>query len=325
MAQLKFWQAINHALRAEMARDPRVVIFGEDVGKIGGPFGASRGLLEAFGPQRVRDTPISEAAIVGVGLGAALNGLRPVAEVMFMDFVTLAMDQLVNQSAKMAYMSGGKMSVPLVVRTLCGAGRGTGPQHGQSLEAWLAHVPGLKVVWPSCPTDAKGLLQAAIRDDDPVVFVESLNLWNTREEVPDGDCALPIGKGVVRRAGRDVTVVAWGSAVPRALTAATDLARRGIEAEVLDLRSLSPLDEELVLGSLSRTGRLVVVHDAVAPFGPGAEIAALAASKGFAALKAPVVRVTAPFSPVPFAPELERVYFPQPEAIAGAVTALLAG
>lgn len=252
-----------------------------------------------------------------------MTGLRPVAEVMFFDFVTLAMDQLVNQAAKISYMSGGKFHAPMVIRTLCGAGRGTGPQHGQSLEVWLSHVPGLKVVWPATPEDAKGLLKAAIRDDDPVVVVESLGLWGQRGEVPDGDHVLPIGQGVTRREGEDATVVAWGSAVGRALEATEQLSEEGIEAEVLDLRTLSPLDEDLILSSLRRTGRLAVVHDAVAPFGAGAEVAAIAASAGFGALKAPVARVTPPFAPVPFTPNLEQAYFPQPDDVKDAVRDLV--
>lgn len=322
MAHVKYWQAVNMTLREELERDESVCLFGEDVA-YGGPFGASRNLADEFGPLRVRDTPISEAAIVGAALGAAMTGLRPVVEVMFFDFVTLAMDQLVNQAAKISYMSGGKFHAPMVIRTLCGAGRGTGPQHGQSLEGWLGHVPGLKVVWPSSPEDAKGLLKAAIRDDDPVVVVESLGLWGKRGEVPDGDYLVPIGQGATRRKGEDVTVVAWGSVVNRVLEAVDQLADEGIDAEVLDLRTLSPIDKELILSSLRRTGRLMVVHDAVAPFGTGAEVAAIAATAGFGALKAPVTRVTPPFAPVPFTPNLEQAYFPQVEDVKDAVRNLV--
>lgn len=308
-----------------MQRDSAVCLIGEDVGEAGGPFGASRGLRAEFGPWRVRDTPICESAITGIALGAAMNGLRPVAEVMFVDFLTLAMDQLVNQAAKIRYMSGGKLAAPLVIRTLCSAGRQTGPQHGQSLEAWVSHVPGLRVVWPATPADAKGLLKAAIRTDDPVVVIESLALWNTAGPVPDGEHLVPIGAGEIKRPGRDVTVVAIGGAVPRALAAAETLAADGIEVEILDPRTLSPLDEGLLLESLRRTGRLVVVHDAVGPYGAGAEIAAVAAGKGFRHLKAPIVRVTAPFAPVPFPPWLEQAYFPQPDGIAAAVRGVLSG
>lgn len=322
MAKLKYWQAVNAALREEMERDPSVCIVGEDVA-YGGPFGATKDLEEQFGSLRVRNTPISEAGFVGAALGAAMTGMRPVVEVMFFDFVTLVMDQLVNQAAKISYMSGGKFQAPMVIRTLSGAGRGTGPQHGQNLEGWLAHVPGLKVVWSSTPEDAKGLLKSAIRDDDPVVVVESLGLWGQRGEVPDEDRLVPIGLGAIRREGEDATVVAWGSTVRRALEAAEQLSEEGIEAEVLDLRTLSPIDEALILSSLRKTGRLVIVHDAVAPFGPGAEVATIAASAGFGSLKAPVTRVAPPFAPVPFTPNLEQAYFPQPEDVRAAVSNLV--
>lgn len=326
MAELKYWQAVNTALRTEMARDPSVVVFGEDVGKPGGPFGATRGLRDEFGAARVRDTPISEAAIVGAAVGAAMTGLRPVVEVMFFDFVTLAMDQLANQAAKMRYMSAGAYTVPLVVRTMCGAGRGSGPQHSQLFEAWLAAVPGLRVVFPSTPREAKTLLQAAIRADDPVVVVESSRLWGVRGEVPDTEPdAADLATARIARAGTDLTLVAWGWALTRALAAAEELAGRGVEAEVLDLRSLCPVDDELILASLARTGRLMVVHDATEPFGPGAEIAALAATRGFASLTAPVVRVTPPFAPAPFPAHLEAAYYPQPAAIVDAATTLVGG
>lgn len=325
MTSLKYSQAVTASLSEEMERDPTVCLFGEDVAAAGSMFGATRGLLDRFGPLRVRDTPISEAAIVGLALGAAMTGLRPVVEIMFMDFITLAMDQLVNQAAKVHHMSGGRFRAPMVVRTLCAAGRQTGPQHGQSLEAWAAHVPGLKVVCPATPADVRGLLKAAIRDDDPVLFVESLALWGLRGEVPDGDVVIPIGTGEVVRPGRDVTIVSWGPALHRCLKAAVRLASDGVQAEVVNLRSISPLDTDLILESLSRSGRLVVVHDAVEPFGAGAEVAAIAAGPGFRFLKAPVERVTPPFSPVPFSPELERIYFPNPEAVAAAARRSLAG
>lgn len=323
MSQVKYWKAVNAALHEEMERDERVCLWGEDVGTAGGAFAASTGLQERFGGLRVRDTPISEEIIVGAAAGAAMAGLRPVVEVMFLDFIALAMDQLVNQAAKMRYMSAGALSVPMVVRCLVGSGRGAGPQHGQNLEAWLAHVPGLKVVWPSTPADAKGLLKAAIRDDDPVVVIENLALWGSRGEVPDGDHVTPIGSAVVRREGTDATLVSWGSCAHRCMAAAETLAHRGVSVEVVELRSLNPIDTTTVLASLERTGRLVVAHDAVAPLGVGAELAALAAGRGFAFLRAPVVRVTPPFAPVPFPNDLERAYFPQAEAIADGVTQVL--
>ena len=325
MSELKFWQAVNAALGEELERDPRVVMFGEDVGKAGGPFGASRGLRDRFGESRVRDTPIAESSITSVAVGAAMSGLRPVVEIMFFDFVTLAMDQLVNQAAKMRYMSGGKLSVPMTVLTFAGSGRGSGPQHSQSLEAWLAHVPGLAVVYPSNPADAKGLLKTAIRSDDPVVFIESSRLWTTRGEVPDGaDHLVPIGKATIARPGSDVTLVSWGWAAARTLEASTILADAGIDAEVIDLRTISPLDEAAILESVGRTGRLVVVHDAAGPFGPGAEIAALVAEHAFDALRAPVARVAAPFAPAPFANQLEHAYYATPERIAATAAAVVA-
>lgn len=319
MTVRKYWQAVNDALREELERDDSVVVFGEDVGKPGGPFGATRGLRDAFGPDRVRDTPISEAAIVGAAVGAAMTGLRPVVEIMYFDFITLAMDQLVNQAAKVRYMSAGSLSVPMVVRVFCGAGRGSGPQHSQSLEAWLAHVPGLQVVAPGDPADAKGLLKSAIRAPDPVVVLDSSRLWTQRGEIPDGEVLTPIGSARVARPGSDVTLVAWSWALTRTLAAAEQLDEVGVSAEVVDLRSLSPLDEELVLESLRRTGRIVIVHDAVGPYGPGAEIAALAAGPGFAFLRSSVVRLTPPFAPAPFPTHLELAYYVQPDEIVAAV------
>jgi pyruvate/2-oxoglutarate/acetoin dehydrogenase E1 component len=322
MAQIKYWKAINEAIAEEMDRDEKVVLVGEDVGKPGGTYVATKGLYDRFGALRVRDTPISESTLIGLGTGAAMTGLRPIVEIMFFDFLTLAADQLVNHAAKVSSVSGGEFRVPLVMRTVCGAGKNAGPQHGQSLEAWVAHIPGLKVVWPSNPADMKGLLKSAVRDSNPVVVIESLSLWATKGEVPDGEHLVPIGKASVPCEGTDVTVVSWGGTVPRAIGAADVAGRQhGLSAEVIDLRSLNPLDEETILASLDKTGRLVIVHDAVRPYGAGAEIAALAASKGFDALKAPVRRVTPPFAHVPFPPDLERAYYPQIEDIVGAIRA----
>jgi len=316
---LKYREAIAAAIAEEMERDPAVIVFGEDVAAAGGTFLATRGLLERFGPARVRDTPISEGALVGAAIGAAMTGLRPIVEIMFLDFLTLASDQLVNHAAKVASVSDGAFAAPLVMRTIDGAARAAGPQHGQSLEAWVAHVPGLKVVMPSTPADAKGLLKAAVRDPGPVVVIESLAVWGLKGEVPEGDHVVPIGEARVARAGDDVTIVSWGAAVHRALAAAELLAGEGVSAEVVDLRTLSPLDRGAILRSLERTGRLVVVHDAVGPFGAGAEVAAIAASEGFGSLRAPVRRVTAPFAPVPLGAALEAAYYPQAEGIAEAV------
>jgi pyruvate/2-oxoglutarate/acetoin dehydrogenase E1 component len=323
MRELKYWQAVNEALFEEMARDERVTLAGEDVAAPGGPFGASRGLLDKFGPWRVKDTPISEAVIAGLAVGAALAGLRPVVEIMFLDFMCLAMDQVVNQAAKVSYMSGGRQRLPLTIRTLCGAGRNNGPQHSQSLEAWLCHVPGLKVVWPSTPADAKGLLKSAIRDDNPVIVIDSLNLWTSKESVAEGEQLTPIGKAEVRRQGTDATVVAVGSMVPRALAAAEQLATEGINTEVIDLRTLSPLDRETILASVAKTHRLVIAHDAVKPFGFGSEIAAMIAEEALEDLDARVRRVAAPWAPVPFSPPLEAAYYPQAPEIQAAVRAVL--
>lgn len=318
MSTTKYWQAINRALHEEMGRDERVLVIGEDVAGPGGPFAATKGLLDAFGPHRVRDTPISEAAIVGTALGAAMAGYRPVVEVMFLDFVTVAMDQVVNQAAKVSYMSAGGFSAPMVIRSICASGRRTGPQHSQSLEAWLAHVPGLKVVWGSTPADAYGLLKSAIRDDGPVYVIESLANWSMRGEVPDEEAVVPIGEAVVRREGTDLTLVTWGGAASR-VQAALDLVP-DISVELIDLRTISPWDRNTVLSSVERTGRLLVVHDAVVDFGVGAEIAAVVGDACFDSLKAPVKRLGAPYAPSPFAPHLEEVYLPHPEAIAANIT-----
>lgn len=324
MAEMRYLRAINQALADAMAADPNVILLGEDVGEAGGSFGASRGLRDRFGPERVLDTPISEAALAGAAVGAALSGLRPVAEIMFMDFTTLVMDALVNQAAKARFMFGGQRSVPIVLRTPHGGGLGAGPQHSQCLEAWFAHVPGLKVVCPSDPASAYGLLRAAIDDPDPVVFVEHKALYAMKGEVPDDPPVIPLGKAAILREGRDATIVAYGAAVHTALAAAKQLADEGIEAEIVDLRSIQPWDEATVLASLSRTHRLVVVHEAVEAFGVGAEIVARMADIGFDELDGPILRVAAPFMPVPFSKGLETAYLPTPERIAAAVRRTLA-
>jgi pyruvate dehydrogenase E1 component beta subunit len=318
MPEVRYVRAITDALAEEMARDERVVLLGEDVGAPGGAFGATRGLQARFGKRRVRDTPISETAILGAAIGAALNGLRPVAEIMFMDFLATCWDQVVNQMAKMHYMFGGQVRLPVVVRTHSGAGLGAGPQHSGSLEAWAAHVPGLKVVMPATAADAKGLLKAAIRDENPVLVVENKTLYASKGEVPDGDHVAPLGQAHVMRRGTAVTIVAVSRMVHEAMTAAGALAREGIEAEVIDLRTVSPLDREIVLGSVARTGRLVVAHEAWGPCGIGAEVAALVAEAGWGTLRAPVRRVTPPFTPVPFSPPMERFWLPDAARIAAA-------
>jgi acetoin:2,6-dichlorophenolindophenol oxidoreductase subunit beta len=324
MTEVRFGQAINRALAEAMAADPSVVLFGEDVAAAGGPFGVTRGLLDRFGPERVRDAPISEAAIVGAAVGAAMSGLKPVVEIMFMDFVTLAMDALVNQAAKARFMFGGQCSLPMVVRTPHGGGINAGPQHSQCLDAWLAHVPGLKVVCPATIADAYGLTKAAIADPDPVVVIENKTLYATKGELPEPPPAVPLGKASIDRHGSDLTIVTYGAIRSAARDAAHQLAERGIEAEVLDLRSLQPWDEAAVLDSLAKTHRLVIAHEAVEAFGIGAEIAARMADVGFDELDGPIVRVGAPFMPPPFATELEDWFRPSAARIVEAAQRALA-
>ena len=319
MSELRFGQAINKALADAMAADETVVLFGEDVAGPGGPFGVTRGLLKAFGEARVRDTPISEGAIAGAAVGAALSGLRPVVEIMFMDFTTLAMDALVNQAAKAHFMFGGQVSVPMVLRTPHGGGLGAGPQHSQCLEAWFAHVPGLKVVCPGTPADAYGLLRAAIEDPDPVIFVENKALYAAKGEVADDAGADRLGTARTVREGGDVTIVSYGAMVASALSAAETLAAEGVEAEVIDLRTLQPWDEQAVLASLNKTHHLVIAHEAVEAFGVGAEVAARMIDLGFYELDGPIARVGAPFAPVPFAKTFEAAYLPGPDDIVRAV------
>jgi len=319
MALLNMSRAVNKALGDAMEADASVVLMGEDIAAAGGSFGATRGLLDRFGPGRVIDTPISEAGFAGAAVGAAMSGLKPVFEIMFMDFATLTMDALVNQAAKARFMFGGQGSVPMVLRTPHGGGMSAGPQHSQCLEAWFAHIPGLKVVVPSDAASAYGLLRAAIEDPDPVVFVEHKGLYAAKGEVADDAGSMPIGKARIARAGKDATIVAYGAAVGWALEAADTLAGQGVEAEVIDLLSIQPWDEQAVLESLSRTHRLVVTHEAVQSYGPGAEIVARMADIGFDELDAPILRVASPFMPVPFAAALEAAYRPNAEKVVSAV------
>lgn len=321
MTMMNFGEAIADGLMLEMERDPNVYIVGEDVATFPA-FGVTRSCFEKFGPTRVRDTPISETAIVGHAVGAAAAGLRPVAEIMFMDFFGIVLDELANQAAKMHYMFGGTMNVPMVVRTASGAGIGAAAQHSQSLEAWVAHSPGLKLVMPSTPADAKGLIIAAIRDDNPVVFVEHKRLYSLQGEVPEGEYVLPLGAADVKRVGTDVTIVAWSAMVHTALAAAELLAAEGIDAEVVDLRTLVPLDKNAIMESVAKTHRLVIAHEAVKTCGFGAEIAALVADEGFDLLDAPIRRVTAPDTPVPFSPVLEAAFVPDAQKIVSAVLSL---
>jgi acetoin:2,6-dichlorophenolindophenol oxidoreductase subunit beta len=319
MGETRFGRAINQALADAMTADETVFLLGEDIGSAGGPFGVTRGLKDKFGAERVRDTPIAEAVIVGAAVGAALSGLKPVAEIMFMDFASLAMDAIVNQAAKAHFMFGGQCSLPLVVRMPHGGGLNAGPQHSQCLEAWFVHIPGLKVVCPSNPADAYGLLRAAIADPNPVIFIENKALYAMKGEIADPPTIEPIGVARKIRVGNDVTVAVYGAAVHHAVAAADEMEKDGIKVEVIDLRSLQPWDEAAILASVSGTHRLVVAHEAVEAFGVGAEIAARIADIGFDELDAPIVRVGAPFMPVPFAKPLEAAYQPSASRIVAAI------
>lgn len=324
--ELTYREAIREALRAEMRRDDRVILLGEDIGTYGGAFAVTDGLLQEFGPERVRDTPISEAAITGCAIGAALTGLRPVLEIQFMDFITLCMEQLVLQAAKIRYMFGGKAQVPMVLRTPAGSGTGAAAQHSESLEAWFAHVPGLKVVAPSTPADARGLLLASIRDDNPVIFVEHKLLYKERGPVSEAPEATPLGVAEIKRAGTDATVIATGVMVGRALEAARRLEDEGISAEVIDPRTLRPLDRDTLIASAKKTGRVVVVYEGVKTLGIGTEIAALISeSEAFFHLDAPIVRLGGQECPLPYNRQLERAAVPQIEDIVTGVRRVVRG
>jgi acetoin:2,6-dichlorophenolindophenol oxidoreductase subunit beta len=313
--EISLAQAVNEALAEELRRDPAVFVIGEDVAEAGTPFKVMSGLVEEFGPERVLDSPISEAGITGIGLGAAMTGMRPVVDIMFGDFLTLVMDQLGNQAAKVHYMSGGRLSAPLTIRTTLGATRRSAAQHSQSLHAWVAHVPGLKVVLPSTPVDAKGLLKSAIRDDNPVVFFEDKMMFATKGAVPDGEYTLPLGVADVKREGEDVTIVATSSMVYVALEAAERLAGEGIAAEVVDPRTLVPLDVETLVASARKTGRAIVVDEGHRRYGASAELAAVLAEEAFYWLDAPVRRAAAMDVPIPFSPALEDETVPTPESV----------
>ena len=324
MAEVTFVEALRATLQAEMRRDGSLMLIGEDIGKYGGIFGVTKGLLQEFGPLRVRNTPISESAIIGAALGAAMTGIRTVAELMYVDFTTCAMDQIVNQVAKMHYMSGGKLRIPLVIRTHGGGGRGNAAQHSQNLEAWFLHVPGLKIVMPSTPADAKGLLATAIRDDNPVLFIEHKLLYSTKGQVPEGEHLIPLGQADVKRVGTDVTIVTISHMVLKALRAAERLAADGIEAEVIDLRTLTPLDLETVLRSVRKTNRVVIAHEACRRGGFGGELAAQIQEEAFDSLDAPVLRVGALDVPIPYSKPMEEYVIPDEARIVGAVKHLLA-
>ncbi|MGH7929247.1 MAG: alpha-ketoacid dehydrogenase subunit beta, partial [Candidatus Binatia bacterium] len=314
MPEQTFLDAIGAGLQEEMSRDATVYVFGEDVA-LGGPFGVTKGLAEKFGVSRVVNTPISEATVMGLAIGAATAGLRPVVEIMFIDFITLALDQLVNHAAKLHYMSGGQLNIPLTVRVQCGISGAMGAHHSQSLEAWLTHVPGLKVVMPANPADAKGLLKAAIRDNNPVIFIEHRGLYWIKGEVADGEHVVPIGCASVVRDGTDVTIVALANMLGPSLAAAEELSSSGIAAEIIDPRSLSPLDIETIASSVRKTGRLIIVHEAVEQGGIAGEIIAQAQQAAFYYLDSPVLRVAAPFAPVPASPMLEKSFAPEKNQI----------
>ncbi|MGB3933871.1 MAG: alpha-ketoacid dehydrogenase subunit beta [bacterium] len=319
MREITFAEATMEAMAEEMERDERVFIMGEDIARQGGIFGQFKGLPQKFGFERVMDTPISETAIVGACVGAALAGMRPVADMHFVDFITVAMDEVVNQMAKIRYMFGGQCKVPVVLRAPDGAARSAAAQHSQCLESWFVHVPGLKVVLPSNPADAKGLLKSAIRSDDPVLYFEHKDLFRMKGPVPEGDFLVPIGKGKVVREGTDVTIVSYSATLHKALKAAEALAEEGIQAEVVDLRSIVPLDKETLFESVKKTGRLVIAHEATKNGGVGSEVAAVVAEEIIEYLDGPIKRVGAKFVPIPFSPALEPLMLPQVEDIIAAV------
>src|SRR4051812_44915887 len=310
MPELSYREAVRDALATAMRKDDGVFVMGEDIAEMGGSMGVTHGLLEEFGPERIRNTPISEMAIVGAGIGAAMQGMRPVVEIMYEDFLTLSTEQIINQAAKHRSMSGGQLKVPLTIRTQGGAGWSPGAQHAQQLEGWFVHVPGLKVVFASTPTDVRGLLWSSIYDDNPVMFFEHRTLYGIKEEVPDELEPIPIGKARVHREGEDVTVVATGRLVHEALSAAAEAEKEGVSVEVFDPRTLQPLDEDALVTSVKKTNRCVVAHEAVTRMGFGAEVAAVVQEKAFDWLDAPIERVGAKFAPLPFAPVMEDYVIP---------------
>jgi pyruvate/2-oxoglutarate/acetoin dehydrogenase E1 component len=325
MPEITYLEAINQALLEEMARDPDVFMAGIDIAQRGDVFGATQGIYTKYGNERIMDTPIAESGIIGLAIGSAARGLRPVVTIMFMDFIGVCFDQILNQMAKMKYMYGGKVTLPLTVLTNAGAGTSSAAQHSQSLEALLCHIPGLKLVMPSNPYDAKGLMKAAIREDNPVFVVQHKRLGRTRGEVPDGDYEVPLGKAKVVREGKDITLVATSWMVHEALIAADKLAERGIEAEVVDPRSLVPLDIETIIESVKKTHRVVVAHEAVRFGGIGGEIASQITEQAFDYLDGPPLRIGAPSSPVPYSPVLEKAWVPDSQDIIAAANTLVGG
>ncbi|MDX1417074.1 MAG: alpha-ketoacid dehydrogenase subunit beta [Candidatus Promineifilaceae bacterium] len=321
--EISFSEAINEAMSEEMRRDSSVFLMGEDVGLFGGVFGVSAGMVKEFGEERVRDTPISEMAIIGGGLGAALMGMRPITEIMFADFVACAMDQVVNQAAKARYMSGGKANVPLTIRIVNGAPGSAAAQHSQSPEAWFMNVPGLKIAIPATAYDAKGLLKSAVRGEDPVLFFEHKMLYSAKGNVPEEDYTLPFGEAVVRREGTDITLVAIGGVLPNVMRAAAKLADQGISTEVIDPRTLVPFDKETVISSVKKTNRVVIVHEAHKRAGPGAEIAAMLAEEAIGYLDGPIMRVATKNVPFPYHPGLEQFILPTVDDIVGTVSGVV--
>src|SRR5207247_9098572 len=319
MPELSYREAVRDALSTAMRRDDDVFVMGEDIAEMGGSMGVTQGMLDEFGPERVRNTPISEMALVGAGIGAAMQGMRPVVEVMYEDFLTLATEQIVNQAAKHRYMSGGQLTVPLTVRTQGGAGWSPGAQHAQQLEGWLVHIPGLKVVFASTPSDVRGLLWSAIYDDNPVVFFEHRTLYPIKEELSDEIEPIPLGSARVHREGEDVTVIATGRLVHESLAAAAEAEKDGISVEVVDPRTLQPLDEKTLVASVKKTNRCVVAHEAVVRGGFGAEVAAVIQYQAFDWLDAPIERVGAKFTPLPFAPVMEQFVVPHASDVLEAV------
>lgn len=319
MREITYAQAINEALRECMREDERIILLGEDIGKYGGIFQVTAGLLDEFGPKRVIDTPISEAGFVGASVGAALTGMRPVVEIMFIDFTTVCMDMIINQMAKMHYMFGGRGTVPMVLRVNIGAGRGAAAQHSQSFHNFFMHIPGLYVVVPSTPYDAKGLMIEAINNDNPVIFVEHKKLYAEKGPVPEESYSIPFGQAEIKREGKDLTIVATSAMTLRSLKAAQEIAGQGIEVEVIDLRTLTPLDKETVLNSVKKTGRLIVADESHKTCGVAAEISAFVAEEAIYYLNSPIVRVCSPDTPVPFSPPLEKAFIPDEQDILTAI------
>lgn len=325
MKKITVLEAIREAISEEMDRDANVFMIGEDIGPFGSALGQTKGLFEKFGEKRIIDTPISEAAIVGAAVGASMLGMRPIADIMFTDFSTIAMDQIINQAAKAKFMSGGKVSVPIVIRMQGGAGRGKAAQHSQSFEAIFSHIPGLKVVMPSTPYDTKGLLKTAIRDNDPVVFIDHGSLYGLKGDVPDEDFTLPFGRGDIKRAGSDVSVITYSYMVHTALAAAETLAKEGVDIEIVDLRTLRPMDTEIILESVKKTHRAVVLHEACITGGLGGEIVARIADSAFDYIDAPIKRVGVPDVPIPYAKSLEDTILPNEEKLIACIRNVLEG